>query len=185
MNGQTGAKSRAGCLRILGIFGCIGILVAACVVVAAILLLQPSAIETRYSGAQDLAASRDFEQLFADLGSEGVESIVVPSRGAGGDVLIIKMDESNGFANLGGQGFDGVLNALAGRIVQGGYDIDYISLAYHGPDGALLFTMTTDQEAVAAYTAGEVSRREFMGDVVLDPEGLLDMIEDFDQELQP
>jgi len=101
--------------------------------------------------------------------------------GEGGAVLIIKMDESKGFSNIAGAGFDGVLNALTDKIQQGNYDIDYMSLGYIGPEGDLLFTMTTDDETVAAYTSGEITRREFMGNVSVDAEGILEMLKVFNE----
>jgi hypothetical protein len=146
-----------------------------------VLVLSGSDAEVRYSGAEDLSASQDFEEVFMDLGIQGVEVIVIPSKGEGGAVMIIKMDESKGFSNIAGAGFDGVLHALTDKIEQGNYDIDYISLGHIGPEGNLIFTMTTDDENIAAYTSGEISRREFMGSVALEVEGILDLLDEFDE----
>jgi len=41
--------------------------------------------------------------------------------------------------------------------------------------------MTTDEETVAAYTSGAITRREFMGNVELDVEGILDMLDEFEE----
>ena len=172
-------KRRSCCLG--GGVGCIGGtgLISLCIIL--VLFLGGSDAELRYSGAEDLAASQDFEEVFMDLGIQGVEVIVIPARGEGGAVLIIKMDESKGFSNIAGAGFDGVLNALTDKIHQGNYDIDYISLGHIGPDGNLLFTMTTDDENIAAYTSGEITRREFMGNVAVDVEGILGLLDEFDE----
>jgi hypothetical protein len=156
------------------VFACLGLVLVS-------VFYQGRDSQSRYSGAQDLAASQDFEEVFMDLGIEGVEVIVIPSRGEGGAVLIIKMDESKGFSNTAGKGLDGVLNALTDKIEAGSYDIDYMSLGYIGPQGDLVYTMTTDEESVAAYTSGAITRREFMGNVELDVEGILDMLSEFEE----
>jgi hypothetical protein len=161
--------------------GCLGAIGLACLGIALLLVFGRSDPDLRYSGAEDLIASQDFEEVFMDLGIQGVEVIVIPSRGEDGAVLIIKMDESKGFSNIAGAGFDGVLYALTDKIQQGNYDIDYMSLGYIGPEGDLVFTMTTDDETVAAYTSGAITRREFMGNVAVDVEGILEMLDEFDE----
>ena len=172
-------KGQSCCLG-MGV-GCLGASVLVCLGITLLLVFGKPDADLRYTGAEDLAASQDFEDVFLDLGIKGVEVIVIPARGAGGAVLIIKMDESKGFSNIAGAGFDGVLYALTDKIQQGNYDIDYMSLGYIGPEGDLLFTMTTDDEAVAAYTSGKITRREFMGNVVVDVEGILDILDEFDE----
>ena len=176
----TPTKKRRGYCLPLGV-GCLGVIGLACIGILLVLVFGGSDSEVRYSGAEDLSASQDFEEIFLDLGIQGVEVIVIPARGEGGAVLIIKMDESKGFSNIAGAGFDGVLNALTDKIQQGNYDIDYMSLGYIGPEGELLFTMTTDEETVAAYTSGEITRREFMGNVSVDAEGILEMLDAFNE----
>ena len=175
MNATNGNKKRRGCFLADGI-GCLVIIGFACIGIGLVMVFNRSEAEVRYSGAEDLAASQDFEEMFLDLGIQGVEVIVIPSQGDGGAVLIIKMDESKGFTNIAGAGFDGVLNALTSKIQQGNYDIDYLSLGYIGPESDLIFTMTTDEENIAAYTSGKITRREFMGNVSVDAEGLFDML---------
>ena len=120
-------KGRSCCLG-LGA-GCLAAFVLACLVLVLVLVFyEGPESELRYSGAEDLVASQDFEEIFMDLGIDGVEVIVIPSRGDGGAVLIIKMDESKGFTNTAGAGLDGVLSALTDKIAQGNYEIDYMSL---------------------------------------------------------
>jgi hypothetical protein len=161
--------------------GCLGAIGLACLGIALVMVFGRSDPDLRYSGAEDLSASQDFEEVFLDLGIQGVEVIVIPAKGEGGAVLIIKMDESKGFSNIAGAGFDGVLYALTDKIQQGNYDIDYMSLGHIGPEGDLIFTMTTDDENVAAYTSGEITRQEFMGNVAVDVEGILDMLDEFNE----
>jgi hypothetical protein len=161
--------------------GCLGAIGLACLGIALLMVFGGSDPDLRYSGAEDLSASQDFEEVFLDLGIQGVEVIVIPAKGEGGAVLIIKMDESKGFSNIAGAGFDGVLYALTDKIRQGNYDIDYMSLGHIGPEGDLIFTMTTDDENVAAYTSGEITRQEFMGNVAVDVEGILDMLDEFNE----
>jgi len=48
----------------------------------------------------------------------------------------------------------------------------------------LVYTMTTDDENVAAYTSGAITRRAFMGNVELDVEGILDKLDEI-QEVVP
>ena len=172
-------KRRSCCLG--GGVGCIGGVGFISLCILLVLVLGRSKAAVRYSGAEDLSASQDFEEVFMDLGIQGVEVIVIPAKGEGGAVMIIKMDESKGFSNIAGAGFDGVLYALTDKIQQGNYDIDYISLGHIGPEGDLIFTMTTDDENVAAYTSGEITRREFMGNVAVEVEGILDLLDEFDE----
>ena len=172
-------KGRSCCLGI-GV-GCLGAIGLACIFIAILLVFNRPEPDPRYSGAEDISASQDFEEVFMDLGIQGVEVIIIPARGEGGAVMVIKMDESKGFSNIAGAGFDGVLNALTDKIQQGNYDIDYISLGYIGPEGDLVFTMTTDEETVAAYTSGAITRRELMGNVSLDVEGIRDLLDEFDE----
>jgi len=172
-------KGRSCCLGI-GV-GCLGGIGLACLGILLLLVFSGSDSDVRYSGAEDLFASQDFEEVFLDLGIQGVEVIVIPARGEGGAVLIIKMDESKGFTNTAGAGLDGVLYALTDKIEEGNYEIDYMSLGYIGPEGDLVYTMTTDEENVAAYTSGAITRREFMGNVELDVEGILDMLDEFEE----
>jgi len=146
-----------------------------------VLVFGRSDAAVRYSGAEDLFASQDFEEVFMDLGIQGVEVIIIPAKGEGGAVMIIKMDESKGFSNIAGAGFDSVLYALTDKIQQGNYDIDYISLAHIGPEGNLIFTMTTGDENITAYTSGKITRREFMGNVAVEVEGILDLLDEFDE----
>ncbi len=174
-------KGQSCCLGIGA--GCLGAFVLACLVLVLVsVFYEGPESELRYSGAEDLVASQDFEEVFMDLGIEGVEVIVIPARGDGGAVLIIKMDESKGFTNTAGAGLDGVLYALTDKIEEGNYEIDYMSLGYIGPEGDLVYTMTTDEENVTAYTSGAITRREFMGNVELDVEGILDMLDEFEEE---
>ena len=176
-------KSRSCCLGIGA--GCLSAFVLACLALVLVsVLYEGPESKLRYSGAQDLVASQDFEEVFMDLGIEGVEVIVIPSRGDGGAVLIIKMDESKGFSNTAGEGLYGVLYALTDKIEAGNYEIDYMSLAYIDPQGDLVYTMTTDDENVAAYTSGAITRRAFMGNVELDVEGILDKLDEI-QEVVP
>ncbi len=134
-----------------------------------------------YGGAPDLVASQDLENFFLDLGIAGVDVLVIPSR-QGGQSAIITMDESKGFGGFAGPGFDQVVDSMVDVNQRGNYEIEYFSMIYLGSNGEELFTMATDHQSLADYSAGRINRSELMGNVGLDVGSFLDAL-DFSSEL--
>ena len=169
MSNRSSSKPRKGWLLACG--GCLGMLILGCVVVAAagflFQKLKPSASNV-YSAAPDLAAGADVSNALIGSGVQGASVLVIPIKGTAGQIAIITLDESQGYAGFSGGSADN-LQSVVKNVVQadrqGDHHIEQLSIDYRDISGQSSLSFATSMESAQAYADGSLSRQEFMGDV--------------------
>jgi hypothetical protein len=171
-------KSRRGCIGCAGCLIGIFILIAICggtfflgpSLLRSAGLVQPDA-EELYSGAPDPVASQAVEEVLLDAGIEGASAIVIPTKGRNGQLAVISFDSSTKFRESGKEAaeetFMKTLSGLSEANAKG-LKLERAVASYNDDKGDPLLALTAPQSAIESYSAGQMSRNEFLREVDAD-----------------
>ncbi len=180
MGDSQAGKSNRGCARwgCAGCGGCFVILLCLSLVLVtpfalrALGILGPNA-EKLYSGAPDLAAGAAVEDALIDAGIEGARAVVIPIQGSDGKIAVITVEEG---VSTNGNPEEAFGKALLGLTAanQAGHGIERVTIDMRDENGDPGLAITAGQDAVEAFSSGEISRSEFLGAVEVDFSALID-----------
>jgi hypothetical protein len=183
-----GKRRNRGCLACLG---CLGLTACLAAVLVAVVLFAPSLLrevifgpgpEERFSGAADPVGTEMVAEVLDDAGFEGVDVVVMPVQGSQGQVAILTLTESSRLGSIestasGEEQFISLVQDFSRANREGDLRIETVALDFQGEDGQSLVSVGVAQQAVDAYAAGEISRREFVRQVEIDFSNLISAAE--------
>lgn len=176
----SGKGKRRGCF---GCAGCLGLLVVGAVVLVVALLFGPKLLrnlgifgqtaEEAYSGAADPLGTELITDALEKHEIEGVQVVVMPIKGSPGQTAFITVDDASRFGSLdksqsGEEQMISLLESIGEANRTGDLNVDSVALSYAGEDGEALVTVGVTQDAIDAYAAGEITKREFVRHVEID-----------------
>lgn len=129
--------------------------------------------EKLYSGAPDLEAGAAVEDALLDAGIEGARAVVIPIMGSDGKIAVITIEETTSTDGNAEEAFSRALLGLT-EANQVGHGIERVTVDMRDENGEPNLAITADQEAVEAYSNGEISKGEFLGAVDIDLSALID-----------
>ncbi len=186
---ESGRGKKRGCL---GCLGCLGLLAALAVALVAVLFFAPSLLrkigilgleaEERYYGAADPLGTEMVTEVLDDAGFAGVEVVVIPVKGGEGQIAVVTLTESSQIGSIdntasGEEQFVSLIQDYSQANREGELNIETVALDFQGDNGESLISMSVPQEAIDAYAAGEISRREFVRQVEIDFSNLISAAE--------
>jgi hypothetical protein len=138
--------------------------------------------EERYSGAADPVGTEMVAKVLDDAGFEGVDVVVIPVKGSEGQIAVITLNESSQLGSTdstasGEEQFMSLVQDYARANRDGDLKIETVALNLQGDNGESLISMGVPQEALDAYAAGKISRREFVRQVEIDFSNLISAAE--------
>ncbi len=184
-----GKKRKVGCI---GCLGCLGVTAVVAVLAVAAVLMGPSLLrkigiwgadaEELYSGAADPLGTALVTEILDTAGFEGVDAVVMPVKGSDGQIAIFTLDNSSRLGSpnstaTGEEQFMELIQDYTQANQSGSLNIETVALDYQGENGESLISLSVPQEAIDAFAAGEISRREFVRQVEIDFSNLISMAE--------
>jgi hypothetical protein len=131
---------------------------------------RPTAQEL-YSGAPDLVAGQSVSDALVEAGVQGASVLVIPIQDSQGQIAIITLDESQGYAGFGSPASNN-LQIVIGNIVSANraraLHIEQLSIDYRDQTGESSLAFTTSMEKAEAFADGHITQQEFIGDVDFD-----------------
>lgn len=182
MAGSTGGRRNRGCIGCLGLIACLAAVLLGTVFFAPTLLHRVGILgptpEERFSGAADPVGTQVVGQLLEDAGFDGVDVVVMPVQGSTGQVAFITLTESSRLGGVdttasGEEQFVSLLQDFSQANREGGLEITTVAVDLQGDGGQSLVSVAVSQEAVDAYSAGTISRSEFVQQVEIDFSNLI------------
>lgn len=184
-----GRRRNRGCLACLG---CVGLTACLAALLVAVVLFAPALLrkvgifgpgpEERFSGAADPVGTDMVAEVLDEAGFEGVEVVVMPVQGGKGQVAILTLNESSRLGAIdssasGEEQFMSLVQDFSRANREGDLRIETVALDFQGENGQSLVSAGVPQEAVDAYAAGKISRREFVQQVEIDFSNLISAAE--------
>lgn len=184
-----GKKRRWGCI---GCLGCLGLMAVLAAAVVAVIIFAPDLLrkvglrgadpEKVFSGAADPVGTQMVTEMLETAGFQGVQAVVLPVEGGQGQVAVITVDQDAvlGYSGSGASGeeqFITLMQDFARANQEAGLQIEAVAFDFEGEGGESLVSVAMPQAAVEAYAAGEISRREFLGQVEIDFTNLISLSE--------
>jgi hypothetical protein len=170
----------------MGLSTCLAAVLVAVVLFAPALLRKVGIFgpgpEERFSGAADPVGTEMVAEVLDHAGIEGVDVVVMPVQGSRGQIAILTLNESSRLGSIGNtasgeEQFMSLVQDFSRTNREGDLKIETVALDFQGEDGQSLVSAGVSQEAVDAFAAGKINRREFVQQVEIDFSNLISAAE--------
>jgi hypothetical protein len=127
-----------------------------------------------YSGATDLFAAQSLNNELNSLGISGADAIVIPIKGEAGQVAIISLDANSSVAGDQENKIDAIINGIVSTNQSENLGISQVAFNYTDEDGQSLITVGVDEQTLASYSAGLITREEMLARTEADFSNLIE-----------